>query len=32
LQTLHEAQATGEVSTREQALNLVEGLLGRQAG
>jgi len=31
LQTLHEAQATGEVSTQEQALHLVEGLLGNRA-
>ena len=32
LQTLHEAQAIGEVSTEEQALHLVEELLGRNAG
>jgi tRNA nucleotidyltransferase/poly(A) polymerase len=32
LQALHEAQATGEVSTEEQALHLVEELLGKKEG
>jgi putative nucleotidyltransferase with HDIG domain len=32
LRKLHEAQATGQVTTREQALQLIEGLLSGRAG